>query len=364
MIEKTTDVVDGEALPPPPVPANAVLGPKFTTYPLELDLLRKSSFNAHASDAGWRAAVNLWGSAFQRSPAGSLPDDDLELCRLADLGTDIKKWLKVKREALWKWRKCSDGRYYHDVVAEKVLAGWIGKLSYSKASEAGNAKRYGNPFDPSHYDDAIESAIAMLRTLNGQSTYLTKATRMFRKTKGCPQPRVDKPAPIGRRSGARREDGGTPELFPSGSQMKSEEGRENNILPKATPLAPAAAGASGEPVGETPDLKVWRAGLAILLRTTTRSEDKLRSLIGKWRSRVDDDTLFEFIVQSERRGMTQPISWIEQQIRDRHRAPSALEARQQSAVAWQVRRQGLLRVVEGGGEPGGAVIEGELSYGP
>ena len=41
-----------------------------------------SSASAAATDAEWRAAVTLWWAAWNCVPAGSLPADDVALCRL------------------------------------------------------------------------------------------------------------------------------------------------------------------------------------------------------------------------------------------------------------------------------------------
>ena len=83
-----------------------------------------SEFNARATDADWRAALTLWWAAWMQVPAGSLPDDDVALCRLADLGRDVKLWRKLKSVALHKFVRCSDGRLYHPVLAKQALLAW------------------------------------------------------------------------------------------------------------------------------------------------------------------------------------------------------------------------------------------------
>jgi len=86
--------------------------------------LFSSDFNAGASDGEWRAAVTLWWAAWCQVPAGSLPADDVVLCRLADLGRDMKTWKKVKERALSGFAPCSDGRLYHAVLCEQALIAW------------------------------------------------------------------------------------------------------------------------------------------------------------------------------------------------------------------------------------------------
>lgn len=107
----------------PPVPADADLrGLEY--MPLLGNHLFGSEFNASASDSEWRAAMTLWWAAWQQQPAGSLPNDDVALCRLADLGRDLKAWGKVKDRALHGFVECDDGRLYHQFLCKQVLVAW------------------------------------------------------------------------------------------------------------------------------------------------------------------------------------------------------------------------------------------------
>lgn len=102
-----------------------------------------SSFHARATDAEWRAGVTLWLKSWDQVPAGTLPGDDIDLCRLAELGRDLKTWAKIKVGAMHGWIKCSDGRLHHPVVAEGVLEAWDGKSKATAKGKAGAAKRWG-----------------------------------------------------------------------------------------------------------------------------------------------------------------------------------------------------------------------------
>jgi hypothetical protein len=104
--------------------------------PLDIARLFNSEFHARASDSEWRAGLTLWLKSFHQVPAGSIPDDDVSLARLAELGRDVKAWKKVRAVALYGWVKCSDGRFYHPVVTEKAAEAWAGK----KAQRARTAK--------------------------------------------------------------------------------------------------------------------------------------------------------------------------------------------------------------------------------
>lgn len=108
-----------DQMPAPLVPADADLR-DFAYTPIYRARLFGSAFHARASDAEWRAGVTLWLKSWDQTPPGSLPDDDIELCRLAELARDLKTWKRLRAGALHGWIKCSDGRLYHKVVAEVV----------------------------------------------------------------------------------------------------------------------------------------------------------------------------------------------------------------------------------------------------
>lgn len=107
------------AVPSPLTPAGCNLQ-DFPHTPILRSRLFGSSFHAHSTDGEWRAGVTLWLKAWEQIPAGSLPDDDVELCRLAELARDLKTWKKLRAGAMRGWIACNDGRLYHPVVAEVV----------------------------------------------------------------------------------------------------------------------------------------------------------------------------------------------------------------------------------------------------
>ena len=93
------------------------------TYPLRLgDMLSNhewgpmfhsrllnSAFVAHALTRGLqgRAAIGtallLWSASYAQNPAGTLPDDDVELARLAGFGIDLAGWQGLREGALYGW---------------------------------------------------------------------------------------------------------------------------------------------------------------------------------------------------------------------------------------------------------------------
>jgi hypothetical protein len=107
-------------LPDPLVPADCDLR-SLQWMPYYGAALAGSDFNAAVSDAGYRAAHNLWWACWHQVPAASLPDDDIALARFADLGRDIRRWRKLKNEALHAFTLCKDGRLYHRFLAKLAL---------------------------------------------------------------------------------------------------------------------------------------------------------------------------------------------------------------------------------------------------
>lgn len=150
-------------LPKPLVPAGVDLH-DFSFTPIFRTQLFRSAFHARATDAEWRAAVTLWLKSWDQMPAGSLPDDDVELCRLAEFGRNQRSWKKVRPMALHGWFICDDLRLYHPVVAQGVIAAHARRLAASQKGKLGASKRWpviqGGLFDSSGNGTGNGSAIA------------------------------------------------------------------------------------------------------------------------------------------------------------------------------------------------------------
>lgn len=147
-------------LPEPLTPPNGDLR-DFDYMPIFRARLFGSSFHARATDAEWRAGVTLWLKAWDQVPSGSLPDNDIDLCRLAELGRDLKRWTKIREGAMRGWVKCSDGRLYHEVVAEVVLDALGKRTKASRRGKAGATKRWA-PNDGASNAPAIAQAMLPL----------------------------------------------------------------------------------------------------------------------------------------------------------------------------------------------------------
>jgi hypothetical protein len=117
-------------VPQPLTPADCDLR-DFQYMELDVRRLRDSEFAAGVTGEAFRAGVLLWCAAWHQVPAASLPDNDIELANLAGYGRVLKEWRKVKAEALNGFVKCSDGRLYHTVIAEKALSAFKAKEKHA-----------------------------------------------------------------------------------------------------------------------------------------------------------------------------------------------------------------------------------------
>lgn len=124
--------------------------------PMDIQRLFNSEFHARAGDAAWRAGVTLWLKSFHQVPAGSVPDDDVSLARLAEMARDVKGWRRIREQALYGWVKCSDGRLYHPVVVEKANEAWAGKKG--QRARTAKARLQALLVRLSKTDDSVDAA--------------------------------------------------------------------------------------------------------------------------------------------------------------------------------------------------------------
>jgi len=101
----------------------------FRFMPLDVVRLSQSDMVATASSSAIVADLLLWCAAWHQVPAASLPNDDRVLSNLAGFGRVVSAWHEVKDEVLSRWTLCSDGRWYHAVVAEKAREAFRAKLA-------------------------------------------------------------------------------------------------------------------------------------------------------------------------------------------------------------------------------------------
>ncbi|MFE1598206.1 DUF1376 domain-containing protein [Methylobacterium sp. ID0610] len=104
-------------LPAPLVPPDTDIG-GLSAFLLDVERLFASELWALSTGEEFKAAVALWGRAWQQVPAGSLPNDERLLAAFSGAGA---RWKKVREVALRGFVLCSDGRLYHRVLCADVM---------------------------------------------------------------------------------------------------------------------------------------------------------------------------------------------------------------------------------------------------
>jgi hypothetical protein len=255
-------------LPPPLTPAGCDLR-DFPHTPLFRARLFGSSFHARATDAEWRAGVTLWLKSWDQVPAGSLPDDDIELCRLAELARDMKAWKKHKAGALRGWVLCSDSRLYHPVVAEGINTAIDAKVKQRlKTAKA----RIG----------ALEKHLKEAKT-DGEKARITEEIRKVQQTlsQGLSQSLLLDPR--------------------EGEEKEKEKEKEKGLNSVPT-------GTGGKPP-MSPDEIIFGYGLALLTNAGT-AEKQARSFLGGLRKAHGDAALIDSLRECAKAKPLQPLEWL------------------------------------------------------
>lgn len=139
----------------------------FPYLPLDVARLRDSDLATTRSPEECWAAVLLWCASWHQVPAASLPDNDMVLSNLAGYGRVVKEWMRVKEGAMHGWIKCSDGRLYHPVIAEKANAALEDKAVYRYGRARDRARKaHGQSNEPFVFPTKDEwSALGMPKEL-------------------------------------------------------------------------------------------------------------------------------------------------------------------------------------------------------
>lgn len=253
--------------------------------PLDIVRLFGSTFHARSNDAEWRAGVTLWLKSYHQVPAGSLPKDDIELCRLAELGRDVKSWRKLKPMAMHGWYEARDDRLYHGTVAEKVNDAWRRKSEQRvrtlKARIAAMEKRLSEAAT-----DGDRQHLQAL--LDGLQQSLSQT---------IPKSVTDRPThPVAETKGQGHGQG-------QGHSKSSEE--------------PDGSSGGKPPAGSDLTSRIFGEGRVWLEGVTGLGDAKCRSLLGNWRSKLGDAQLIEALGRAQREGVEHPESWFKALIKSR-----------------------------------------------
>lgn len=255
----------------PLVPAHVDLR-DFPYMPLDVVRLRDSRLVSHTTGEGFRCAVLLWCVAWHQVPAGSLPDDDLQLAQYAGFGRVVKEWKKLRAEALHGWVLCDDGRWYHPTVAEKALEAWTERLKQRYRTECARIKKAAQRAKvDAEYPSFEEWSVSQDKIVLSPGT------------------EQESPQDVA---------GETP------SKGREGKGREGNN--STEPNGSAAGAAPAEPIPVDP---IWGTGLAFLIRKGI-PEKPARSLIGQLRKTAGDVQTGSMLADAESQDITDPAPWL------------------------------------------------------
>ena len=254
-------------LPAPLVPAEVDLR-DFAFMPLDVARLMDSDLFAVSTGDEFKAAVALWCKAWGQVPAASVPDDERVLAHLSGAG---RRWSKVREVALRGWVKCSDGRLYHPVVAEKANDAWEAKLRQRERTRRATEARTSRPRHETRNDNRNEQ-----------------------------------------RDDQRNEDRNVHQ----GTGIVEGTGREERKIPEPN--------GSGAPVFD-PLRAVFGEGLSYL-KSEGVPEKQARAMLGKWRKVAGDGNLIVILTEASRQSISEPIPWIERAIATRSNSSGQRQA--------------------------------------
>lgn len=286
-------------LPQPPVPQEADLT-DFRFMPLEVARLRRSRAWLICKRRPELAfyMINLWTASWHERPAGSLEDDDDVLADAAMCSPE--KWPEVRDDVLRGWFKASDGRLYHEVVAEKVLDSWHGKAVARWKKECDRIRKENHQRKEKGLD-ALELPPKHERI---SASLPLESSSVSSETSGVPSERDSVPS-----------DG---EGNPSENALKGE-GRDRDRDRKIDSSEAKASGA--EAPGGDPASKLFSAGVDWLQSVTKKSNGQCRSLLGRWRKYLSDAELLELLARARAEGIQAPEAWFGAIIRERRKNP-------------------------------------------
>ena len=245
--------IEGKQLIDPLTPSDCDLR-GLDYMPLFGNHLFGSEFNAKAGDGAWRAAITLWWAAWNQGPAGSLPDDDAALCRLADLGRDVKTWKKLRTEALHGFVQCNDGRLYNKFLCEQALVAWDKRIKERQRKAEYRAKK-----EAEKVGRDADVPRDKTRTTTGRD--------------------ADVPADGNRRDGT---------------------GRDGTVIKDSVPIGTGGAAAdppTPPPSAELSKSEVWKAAVS-LLDGQGMPEPQARAFIGGLKRDLGSDDALEELVRS------------------------------------------------------------------
>ncbi|MBF0562537.1 MAG: hypothetical protein HQL37_11060 [Alphaproteobacteria bacterium] len=190
---------------------------------LPLDFI-DDEFAEDLVNAAHRMRLKLFKAALKQIPAGSLPNNQRALCRLAGCGDAFGTWRYHRRAVMADWGLYSDDRYHHPVLEELVLRALDGERRAKERAERDaqrkqkqrEAERRAADSPPSDEEpsdgysatvsgDSLESSVQPSADVQRDTalTMATTTTTVFLSESsgsGCPEPPRAEAAPAAGRA--------------------------------------------------------------------------------------------------------------------------------------------------------------------
>jgi hypothetical protein len=307
-------------LPAPPVPADVDLT-DFRFMPLEVERLRRSRAWLICKRRPELAffMLNLWTAAWHSRPAGSLEDDDDVLADAAMCSPE--RWPEIRADVMRGWFKAADGRLYHPVVAEKVLDSWHGKALARWRKECDRIRKENGRREKKGLP-ALDLPLEPMRHSIGFPEENPEVST------GIPPVGAGQPSAVPGDSGPPSaghppDNPRTVQGIPPENALKGEGEERDKEVRKSS-----EANASGR---APPDLatRIFGEGLAWLRKTTGKTDDACRKLLGKWRKSLTDEGVIAAIGRAQREAVTHPESWFAELIKSKQAAAIAANSGRQ-----------------------------------
>ena len=236
---------------------------------MRLDVIRLMDSDLFALSSGdeFKAAVALWCKSWHQTPAGSLPDDDRVLAHLSGAGS---RWKKLRAMALRGWVKCSDGRLYHDVIADQVLLAWQERQRHLTKREQDSERL-------KQWRDAKRQKGELAKT--GGLKDVPRGTETRNET--ADETKVKRVSDDVRNA-----------------NETSKTGRDGTVLKDIPPTA-----------GVPPPDPLFGFGLD-LLKSKNVADGAARSFLGLMRKTVGDSLAFELLEACQRDDISAPVAWL------------------------------------------------------
>lgn len=192
----------------------------FQWMPIDTVRLLDSDLFLIATGDEFKAALALWCKSWAQVPAASLPSDERLLAGLSG----AKNWKKVRDVAMRGWVLCSDGRYYHPVVAEKALEALVMAKAHAEQKAAASERKAIERADRSRM-------FAMLRERGIVADYHTSTSKLREMVAALPAPDGD--------------DSSQQVTRDKSHPVTAKTGPEQTRSDKTVPTSSAPAGAEG-----------------------------------------------------------------------------------------------------------------------